>query len=743
MTIALSMTRANRLARDQKFSDAAAIYGDILAKFPKNTKARKALNDLRKQISQAENPGIEVQKGLVRDYESGQYGQVAANCASLLNSHRRSHFLWEILGNCHLKNGHLDEAATCLNKACELNPKAPSSFAALADVYRAQGDMNNAIALYEKSLSLDPDLLPSLNNLARVLSDLNRMPEALPLLEKAVTLAPNNPTLLYNYGNALRKSGDMTRAKALLEKATELAPQLVEAQYNLAQMQSLDGDKEQAIERFEAVLVKNPGDDRTRSDKLHAQAQLNDWRWIDEYQAHRRHLGLTGTACAPFTALTFEDNPDLLRLRTQAYANEIMPAPKAATRQTPCPDGLRPDRLRIGYFSSDFHDHATMRLMAGLFEAHDQTRFHITAYSYDGAPADATRSRVMKSVSQFKDLSAASDQAVLDLVKSDELDIAVDLKGFTGDSRSRLFSDRLAPVQISYLGFPGTLGSSAFDYLIGDHVTCPAGSERYYEEHLIRMPHSYQVNDNTRKLSSQQFTRKDCGLPQDGFVFCSFNNSYKITPREFDIWMRLLAQVDGSVLWLLDTSETSKANLRREAQARGIDAERLIFAPRAAQPEHLARHQVADLFLDTFVVNAHTTASDALWAGLPVLTLPGRQFAARVGASLLQAVGMPELIATSEADYEARALNLAQDLDALAKLRGKLHRNRQTAPLFDTKGFTRDLEQAFDMSFEHHLRGRAPVHLNVSEGPTCNSKLPNPAHLPLLRRGGMGIAQQI
>lgn len=731
MNIAASMTKANRLERKKKHEDAAKVYGDILAKFPKNTRAQAALNSLQKDMQRDLNPPLEQQQKLADDFSAGNYAKVASACAALLNSHRRSIFLWTTLGKCHLASNNLDEAATCLNKACELNPKDPSTFAAMGDVNRAQGHIDNAVALYSKALTLDDSNLSALNNMANILIDQGRLNEAGPLLKKAAELAPENPTILFNYSNVLLKTGHTEKAKTLLEQATELAPNLSGAQYNLAQLQSLEGDKEAAIKRFENMLAENPGDDRTLADKLHAQAQLNDWSWIEEYQQARRQLGLTGKACSPFASLTFEDNPDLLRLRIQAYANAVLPKVQPAS---PLPAEMvgsdRPERLRIGYFSSDFHDHATMRLMAGLFEAHDKSRFDIIAYSYDTTPENALRSRVSKAITSFKDISQLSNAEATELVAKDGLDIAIDLKGFTKNNRTSLFSNRLAPLHMSYLGFPATLGSTAMDYIIGDHVTCPSGSERYFEEHLIRLPHSYQVNDDKRPLSGHQYPRKNCGLPDTGFVFCSFNNSYKITPTEFDIWIRLLDQVEDSVLWLLECGDSSKANLRREAAKRGQDPDRLIFAPRVAQEEHLARLRAADLFLDTFVVNAHTTASDALWAGLPVLTLPGRQFASRVGASLVSAMGLPEMIAKSAAEYETRALELARDLDALAALRSKVQRNRRSTPLFDTKGFTRTLEQGFDMAYGRYLQGQPPAHIEVTAPPALDTKLPHSAFIP-------------
>jgi len=354
-----------------------------------------------------------------------------------------------------------------------------------------------------------------------------------------------------------------------------------------------------------------------------------------------------------------------------------------------------------------------MYLMAGLLREHDRSRFEIHAFSYGPERDDSQQALARTSVEHFHEVSGLSDQDLVALAREQQLDIAIDLKGFTGGTRAPLFAERLAPVQISYLGYPGSLGTPAIDYVITDNVVSPPGSERHFEEHLIRLPHSYQPNDDQRHIAPRQFTRADCDLPEEGFIFCCFNNSYKVTPREFDVWMRLLSQVEGSVLWLLSSGPTSEANLRREAAARGVDPARLIFAERMAQDEHLARQKVADLFLDTFTVNAHTTCSDALWAGLPVLTLPGRQFAARVGASLVSAANLPELIADSEADYEARAYALAMDPEHILSLRSKLMVNRRKAPLFDSAGYARHLEAAFDAAFERWRTGEAPTHLTL------------------------------
>ncbi|MVO18649.1 tetratricopeptide repeat protein [Parasedimentitalea huanghaiensis] len=720
MTLAKSLNAAKRLERTDKFDDAAKIYGDILARYPRNVNARKALESLSQRLRQASDPPAVVKARLAKGFAAGQFRVTATSTAELVREYQDSHFLWSLLGRCYLELGALDKSASCLTRACDIDPKSGESRTLLGNALKQQRKFHDAITQYSKVIEAEPDNLAALNNLGNTLATLGRFPEAAQHQATACKLAPQNAQLRYNHAGTLRQLGDLKGAKDLYESAVKISPDFAAAHFNLGQINGLLGNRTEAIRNFDGALEVNADDDRSRVQKLHQMAHISDWRWPEEYQQHRRHLGLRGTACSPFAMLSMEDNPDLLRHRTQAYAEQQFsdvapPLPARASK--------RPDRLRVGYFSADFHAHATMHLMGGLFEQHDPDRFEVVAYSYGPNRQDDSRKRLLSHVAQFREMSNVSNTNFVAAVQADKLDIAVDLKGYTGDNRSALFATRLAPVHMSYLGYPGTMGTPAFDYLIGDHTVCPPGSERHYSEHLMRMPHSYQINDDQRQISDRQFTREACGLPKDAFVFCSFNNSYKITPREFDIWMRLLAQVDDSVLWLLRSNEWSQANLQREAEARGIDPSRLIFADRMPQQDHLARQKLADLFLDTFIYNAHTTASDALWAGLPVLTLMGQQFASRVGASLLNAVGLPELITQSEGDYEARALELARSPDDLLGLRNKLATNRNTAPLFQTKAFTRALERGFDMAFDRYLNGLAPDHLNVPERETGQTNL--------------------
>ncbi|WP_420004070.1 tetratricopeptide repeat protein [Arenibacterium sp. LLYu02] len=646
-------------------------------------------------------------------FAAGKFSETAAVCAKLLNSFPTSATLWTTLGMCHQKRGTLNEALTCLNRATELAPQTAAPHIGMADVYIKQRRFDVADVHFEIALRLEPKNVVALNNFANFKVNSGRPDQAVPLLERATVEMPDTALLQYNLANALRSLSRHSEARAQYERALDLKPDLHEARGNLGQLLYLDQDYEAAIFQFDQLLLVNPTDDRAQAYRLHAKAMLNDFSWVAEYEQHRRHLGLRGSAVSPFTTLVMEDNPDLLRVRTQAYASTVFPPQPESTISFLRPEA-RPQRLKIGYFSSDFHNHATMHLLGGLLRAHDQSRFDIHAFSYGPDRQDTQRALVEANVSRFYDLRNLSDHELVERARAQELDIAIDLKGYTGNNRCAIFGQRLAPVQISYLGYPGTLGTPMMDYIITDSVVSPAGSERHFEEHLIRLPHSYQPNDNQRQIAPRQFTRADCGLPEDGFVFCCFNNGYKITPREFDIWMRLLTAVEGSVLWLMSGGAAAEANLRREAESRGVDSGRLHFAERLPHGEHLARQKVADLFLDTFAVNAHTTCSDALWAGLPVLTLPGQQFSARVAASLLSALNLPELIAKNEADYEARALKLAQEPDALLALRTAVARNRRTAPLFDTRRYTLSLEAALDTAFETWRLGQAPAHLTLS-----------------------------
>jgi len=377
--------------------------------------------------------------------------------------------------------------------------------------------------------------------------------------------------------------------------------------------------------------------------------------------------------------------------------------------------GRPKDKIIVGYLSSDFHDHATAHLMLSLFGLHDRTAFEIHCYSYGEDDGSTYRKRIREDSDRFIDVSDLGCAAIAKRIYEGEVDILIDLKGYTTGGRMHISAFRPAPVQVSYLGFPGTTGAEFIDYIITDRIVTPKSQSRYYSEKCVYLPHCYQVNDNAQTISKKEWTKSHFGLPEDGIVFCSFNQGYKIDPPMFDVWMRILRDVPESVLWLLVKGEIVKRNLRQEAEHRGVDAHRLHFAERLPKPDHLARLALADLALDTRIYNGHTTSSDALWAGVPVITVQGNHFASRVSSSILTASGLPELITNSLEEYRNLAVRLAQGLDQREAVRRKLIGNRSARPLFDTPRFVRNLEKAYKAMWDIFSSGEDVRTIEVVE----------------------------
>jgi predicted O-linked N-acetylglucosamine transferase (SPINDLY family) len=468
---------------------------------------------------------------------------------------------------------------------------------------------------------------------------------------------------------------------------------------------------EEAIANYDQAIALDPDSLYTYGDRLFAQLSIGQWHDLEAHVAALFHKLECGIAVSqPFPLLAVPTTLDTLSKCVTLFV-----ADKCPPVNPPLWQGERyaHERIRLGYFSADLHNHATAHLMAELFERHDRSRFEVFAFSFGPIQHDAMRERLVKAFDHFFEVAALSHRAIAAMARQWEIDIAVDLKGYTQDCRPGILALRPAPLQVNYLGFPGTLGAPYIDYLIADAVVVPREHFAFYSEKVVHLPHCYQVNDSQRRIADAVPSRGELGLPETGFVFCCFNNNFKITPDVFSVWMRLLAQVPGSVLWLLEGNTAIRQNLSREAQQRGIDPGRLVFAPRMALPEHLARHRQADLFLDTFYYNAHTTTSDALWAGLPVLTCLGNTFAGRVAASCLAAVGLPALTTHSHDEYEALALKLARDPNALAAIKNTLAQHRASHPLFNTQLFTQHIEQAYSTMWQLHLQNLPPQHFIV------------------------------
>ncbi|KIC13557.1 O-linked N-acetylglucosamine transferase, SPINDLY family protein [Leisingera sp. ANG-Vp] len=710
MIPAFSMSQAEQLERDSKLEDAVLAYSGILARNPKNERAVEALESLRGRLRAQREPSADTKAELEADLAAGRHFDAAESCGALLKTFRESHFLWDFLGRCHLAAGHLDNAATCLNKACGMDPKAAGTYAAMGRVHTARGELDNALALFQKALTLDADCLLALRSMAEVLPLLGRTAEATAALQQAVSLAPQDATVHLALAGHLRAQGADADAANHYGQAASLNPGLTEAHFQLGLLHKEAGRYADALPCFDRILEISPSDDRARTQRLHVLAMLNDWRWEQEYEDCRRLLGLRGGGCDPSALMLMEDNPDLLRARAQAYASDLFH--KAELLAAP-PLQQRPQRLRIGYIFASCDAAAVLEQHSAMLAAHDSERFEIFAYAIGPGLAPEAAAEISRTVSCLRNLDSTPHEAMADSVKTDSLDIAVDLTGFARGSRPALFAARLAPLHIACPGYPGTIGTAAYDYLVSDATVCPPGSERYHNEFLLRLPEGYMAVAPAN-AGSDSLDRTGCGLPAEGFVFCCFASGGSISQREFGIWMRLLGKTPGSVLWLQDNGDHATSNLRRSAAACGIDPDRLVFAPPMPPAEQLARLPLADLFLDTFTVNATASARAALAGGLPVLTLPGQQFAARTGASLLQAAGLPELIAASIGEFEEMAARLASDPEACAALRGKLLEQHKAAPLFSPQRFTRQIEAAFDAAYSRHLQGQAPDHLTLS-----------------------------
>ena len=599
--------------------------------------------------------------------------------------------------------GDQASAIRCYDKALAVKPDFVDGHFNRANAERELRQHEAAVAGYQRVLSLDPNHVRAYINLGSTLIDLQRHRAAIETYDRLLALHPGLAQAHSNRGVASYKLGQFSDAIADLTQAIALDPDGADHYYNrgLALLESKRLEDAVAdFDRAQRLGSTTPG---LWGMLLTTQMQICDWRGLEERVAALQRAVLRGEPAAnPFQVLALLDSPDLQRRNAEAWVRKHH-APESPL--TPIGLPAPREKIRIGYFSPDFREHPVSILAAELFELHDRSAFELIGFGLGPPTRDTIRARLERTFDRFVDLHATPPRDGAVLARSLGLDIAVDLGPHTLHSQPQLFALRVAPVQISYLGFAGTTGAPYMDYLIADRTVIPPRSRGGYLERILQLPGSVLPNDSQREIDERTPSREKLGLPPEGFVFCCFNAWYKLNPAVFDRWMRILSRVEGSVLWLSSGAPPGMRNLRVEAEARGIAGERLIFAQRiASAAQHLARHRAADLFLDTLPFNAHSTAIDALWAGLPVLTVAGEAFAARVGASLLEGVGLPELSVETAAAYEDLAVDLAQDRGRLAQLRQRLAALSRTAALFDTQGYVRHLEAAFKTV---HARARS------------------------------------
>ena len=604
-----------------------------------------------------------------------------------------------------------ENAMVCLDQALSLKPDYMEALLSKGANLHILKRYEEAISQYDHALTLKPDYAEALNNKALSLGELKRYEEAVALYSHALLLQPDYPEALHNKALALIGLNQFNDAMAYFEQALMLKPDFADAWYNKGNTDMDFQRYEEAVFAYEKAISIRDDIDWVHGGLLSLNMKICSWENYEKDLARIiDRVRLSKKVIQPFPLLALTDDPISHKKCAEIYLKTII---TKNNELDSIPKQSKQEKIRIGYFSADFHNHATGHLMAGLFELHDKHQFELIGFSFGPPENDEMRKRLMSAFDQFIEVGDKSDREIAQLSRTLNIDIAVDLKGYTQDSRPGIFSYRAAPIQVSYLGYPGTVSNNSMDYIIADKTLIPNEFEKYYAEKIVYLPNTYQVNDRKRIISDRVFTRQELGLPDTGFVYCCFNNNYKIHPHTFDAWMRILNRVEGSVLWLLEDVPVATENLKKEALKRGVSEERLIFAKRMPIPDHLARHRYADLFIDTFPYNAHTTASDALWAGVPVLTLTGLSFASRVAASLLNAINLSEFITDNQGDYESLAVELGKNPQKLGVIKQKLSDIRLSAPLFDTELFTRNIEKAYIKMYECYLNDLPLDHLEV------------------------------
>jgi predicted O-linked N-acetylglucosamine transferase (SPINDLY family) len=623
--------------------------------------------------------------------------------------------------------GRIDEAEGMLRAFLARSPGDANALNFLGLICHRRGEHAEAVRLIAGAVENAPDVGFFHANLGEALRAAGLLPQAEAQARESVRCVPDSSDFAYNLANILFQRHAYAEALTRAEQVLAAKPDWVEALHLAAKLDFELGHLATALSRYERGLSLRPGDPEMSLALERTRLWACQWRhdlvglsrvlarWVAQPMAPE-FGGLN-----PFVAYQFDLPPALHKAVADAHASRFVagigpsrPHFDFASHKVGCDAGRR---LRIGYVSADFHGHPTMHLMRGLFRLHDRTRFEVTAYSIGADDGSAYRRAIVNEAEHFCDIRDESARDTARRIFADGIDILVDLKGFTLEARPEIFALRPAPLNVAWLGYPGTTGTGLNDYAIVDHVVTPSGHDNQFGEQLVRMPHSYQINDNSQVIAGGAPSRRELGLPEGGFVFACFNHVYKIDSTMFACWMRILARVPHSVMWLYQSNAEARANLEAAASGHGVDPGRLVFAGTLPKPEHLARLARADLFLDTRLVNAHTGASDALWAGLPLITCPQQGFPSRVGASLLCAAGLPQLVCASLSEYEALAVRLSGAPDELLALRRHLCTAHETLPLFDTPRFVRNLERAYESMWQHYLTGRPPLAFDVKEQP--------------------------
>lgn len=654
----------------------------------------------------------ELFQGAVASFQHGRFVDAERDFRKVLRKDPNNLAALNILAVVLVTQKRYSEAEPYLRSALRINAVSDATLYNYGLVLKALGRPDEALQRFAESLAINPGNAEGWNNRGTVMNDLRDYANAIADFDKAIALDPRYAAGFFNKSKSLAELKRYDEALTACNAALALQPDLAEAWFGRGYIFAQMRRPAEAADAYERAWQINPDLPLLKGSLLHQKMLTCDWNGTDRLIADiEDDLASGKLAAEPFGWQGIATSERSLMLCARLYnAARYAAVGVAPVFAAPAPNA----KIRIGYLSGEFRQQATSLLLVGLLEQHDRDRFEVFAIDNGFDDGSETRRRIAAAVHGFIDIANLNDPQAVTAIRAHRIDILVNLNGYFGDGRTGVFARRAAPIQVNYLGFPGTLGAAYMDYIIADRDVVPEAHRQFYTEKVAWLPNCYQANDDRKEIAPRVFAREQCGLPAEGLVFCCFNNAYKMTPDMFDIWMRILAQVDGSVLWLLEDSAAAVANLRREAATRGVDADRIVFAARMSVPDHLARHRVADLFLDTLPYNAHTTASDALWAGLPLLTCVGETFAGRVAASLLHNLDLPELIATTRDDYERLAVALARDPVRLSAIRQKLADNRLVKPTFNTALFTRNIECALHAMVERWRAGLSPAHIDIS-----------------------------
>jgi len=645
-------------------------------------------------------------------FKEKKFSLAEKKCFKLIKKIKPNHEIFNIYAVILFELNNYDDAIKYWKKSIELNQKYYFGLNNLGNVYLKKNEFQTALEYYDKATEIKLDYHEAFHNKGNVFLKMNDLTNALKNYDKALKIKSDYLPSIKGKSDIYVKQKTFDKAILELEKILIYEPNNINSYIQKADILSQQNKLREAIDNYEIAYDLNPDHPFLLGDMIHAKAKICDWKNIDEkVQKLEKKILNKKESSPPFTASTLFDSPQLLYEAAKIWQAHF----KIEREEEKKFIKTNKKKIKLGYFSADFRTHAMGHLMVKMFESHDKSLFEVHGF-YFGPPLnekDLIQKRILNSFDSFHDINR-NDESVYNLAKKIDIDIAIDLMCHTGNrNRFGIFLKKIAPIQINFLGYPGTSGSQLIDYIIADKVLIPDQNQKYFSEKIIYLPDTYQANEDTKIISEKNFTKEQFGLSKDKFIFCSFNSNHKINVKTFDLWMRILLQTKNSILWIMHDNELSKENLKNYALNKGVDLKRFIFADQLPLDEHLKRLQLADLVLDTFPYNAHTTCSDALRVNLPILTLKGEGFASRVAASLLNSINLNELVTENENDYEKLAIKIFENKDYLNDIKLKIKENKLTSNLFKSKVFTKNIEKAYSIAYQNFVNGKLPENIKL------------------------------